>query len=82
MPRGRALSSRYVEREIINHSMLAHPHIIEFKQARAPPSRASLRCMLPSRPWASRMDCTNMTPDVCPGLAYHAYAGMVCTRCC
>ena len=26
------MAGRYVEREIVNHSMLLHPHIIQFKE--------------------------------------------------
>lgn len=33
--RGEKLAGRYVEREIVNHSMLLHPHIIQFKEVRA-----------------------------------------------
>ena len=29
------MAGRYVEREIVNHSMLLHPHIIQFKEARS-----------------------------------------------
>jgi serine/threonine-protein kinase SRK2 len=37
MDRGRNMLSNYVEREIINHSILIHPHVIQFKEV-APPS--------------------------------------------
>ena len=30
--RGEKMAGRYVEREIVNHSMLLHPHIIQFKE--------------------------------------------------
>ena len=43
MQRGEKLASVYVEREIINHSILLHPHIIQFKQAGVT-CKAGLRC--------------------------------------
>ena len=33
--RGEKMAGRYVEREIVNHSMLLHPHIIQFKEVRS-----------------------------------------------
>jgi hypothetical protein len=37
MDRGKDMLSDYVEREIINHSILMHPHVIQFKEV-APPT--------------------------------------------
>ena len=32
MQRGELTITRYVEREVLNHSLMLHPHIIQFKE--------------------------------------------------
>ena len=52
--RGEKMAGRYVEREIVNHSMLLHPHIIQFKEVSClllPASPHSLT----SAPWGCSM---------------------------
>ena len=64
--RGEKMAGRYVEREIVNHSMLLHPHIIQFKEVSphplfAPPSVTCNLCIVQvqmSRSWC---------PAHCPG---------------
>ena len=54
------MAGRYVEREIVNHSMLLHPHIIQFKEASSHPFSAT-----PNATTIALCRCRRHTADVC-----------------
>ena len=65
--RGEKMAGRYVEREIVNHSMLLHPHIIQFKEVSphplfAPPSVTCNLCIVQTQ--MSRSWCLLIAPAV------------------
>ena len=54
--RGEKMAGRYVEREIVNHSMLLHPHIIQFKEVKS----------LSMPPLDTQQAASSTEPEECP----------------